>query len=210
MLLAPWMTLEEVAPERIVKLRGGDGAVDAAAHEEVADIGVGLEQHRCGKEDVVNADDAFLVELDVVDERRSAVQREIQRVVQVVVQVRAGADDEIHQPALHEFHEAAAEARRGEGAGDRQPDRRVVLRQEHLVREDPAGFTQPGGVEGLKALVDQLPDVGAAPRPVVANGFSGQVAFLARRSRCAVGHGGDVLSRAGRMEAAGLSRPLGP
>jgi len=47
-----------------------------------------------------------------------------------------------------------------------------VLRQEHLVREDPTGLAEPGGVEGLEALVDQMPDVGAATRPVIANRFA--------------------------------------
>ena len=60
-------------------------------------------------------------------------------------------------------------------AGDGQRDRRVVLGQQHLVGEDAAGFAKPRGVERLKALVDQVPDVGAAAGPVVADGFAGQV-----------------------------------
>jgi hypothetical protein len=162
-----------------VQLRGRHGTVHAATAKKIADVCVGLEQHCRREQDVVDPDDAFLVELDVVDEGRSAMEREVQRVVQVVIQVRAGADDEIHQPAFHQFNDAAAEARRRERAGDRQPDRGVVLRQKHLVRENPAGLTQPGCVEGLKPFVDQVPDVGAAARPVVPNGFSGQVVRFA-------------------------------
>jgi hypothetical protein len=51
-----------------------------------------------GKQHVVDADDAFFVQLDVVHEGRAAVQREVQRVVQVVIEVGAGADDEVDSP----------------------------------------------------------------------------------------------------------------
>ena len=49
------------------------------------------------------------------------MQREVQRVVQVVVQVGAGADDEVDQAALHQLDDAAAEAGRGHRAGDVRP-----------------------------------------------------------------------------------------
>ena len=150
-------------------------AVHARPHQEVADVGVGLEQHRRGKQHVVDPDDAVLVQLDVVDERRAAVQREVQRVVQIVIEIGAGADDEVDEPALHQLDDAAAKSGRRQRAGDRQPDRRVVLGQQHLVGEDAAGLAEPGGVERLKALVDELPDVGAAARPVVPDGLAGQV-----------------------------------
>ena len=127
-----------------------------------------------GKQHVVDADDAFLVQLDVVEERRAAVQREVQRVVQVVIEVRAGGDDEVDQPALHHLDDAAAEAGRRQRAGDRQPDRRVVLRRQHLVGEDLARLAEPRGVERLESLVDQLPDLGAAVRPVVADRLAGE------------------------------------
>ena len=68
------------------------------------------------------------------EERRAAVQREIQRVVQVVIQVRAGRDDEVDQAAVHHLDDAPAEAGRRHRAGNGQPDGRVVLRRQHLVR----------------------------------------------------------------------------
>ena len=49
-----------------MELGRGDRLVQAGADDEVADVGVGLEQHRGREQDVVNADDAFLVQLDVV------------------------------------------------------------------------------------------------------------------------------------------------
>ena len=71
-------------------------------------------------------------------------------------------------------------------------DRRVVLRQQHLVGEDAARLAQPRGVERLKALVDQMPDVGAAARAVVADRLAGQVirAGFLRRSGRTIGHRG--------------------
>ena len=90
------------------------------------------------------------------------MQREIQRVVQVVIQVRAGTDDEIHQPAIHHLDHAAADAGRRHGTGDRQANRRVFLGIEHLVGEDAAGLGQSRGVERLKAFIDQVADFLAA------------------------------------------------
>ena len=152
-----------------------DRAVQARAHEEVANVRVGLEQHRRRKQHVVDADDAVFVQLDVVDEGRSSVQREVQRVVQIVIEVGAGADDEVDEPALHQLDHAAAKTGRRQRAGNRQRDGRVVLGQQHLVGEDAAGLTEPRGVEGLKAFVDEVPDVGAAAGPVVPDGLAAQV-----------------------------------
>jgi hypothetical protein len=103
------------------------------------------------------------------------VQREVQRVVEVVVEVRAGADDEVDEPALHQLDHRAAEARRGQRAGHREGDRGVVIGRQHLVAEDAAGLAQPGGVEGLEAFIDERPHVGAAARAVVADRTARQV-----------------------------------
>ena len=96
------MAVEQILAEPIVELRGRDGPDMLRPHEEIADVGVGLEQHRRRKQHVVDADDALLVQLDVVEERRAAVEREVQRVVEVVIEVRAGADDEVDEPAVHQ------------------------------------------------------------------------------------------------------------
>jgi len=74
------------------------------------------------------------------EERRPAMKSEIQCVVEVVVQIRAGADQKIEQPAFHHLDHAAAESRGRHSAGDGEPDRRVVLWIEHLVRENLAGL----------------------------------------------------------------------
>jgi hypothetical protein len=50
-----------------------------------------------------------------------------------------------------------------------------VLWEEHLVREDTARFAETCGVECLKPFVDEMADVGAALRPVIADRFAAQV-----------------------------------
>ena len=89
--------------------------------------------------------------------------------MQVVVQVGAGADDEVDEPSFHQFNDASAEAGGGERAGERQSNRRVVLLGEHLVAKNAAGFAQPGGIERLKSLVDQGANRRTALRAVVAD-----------------------------------------
>ena len=99
------------------------------------------------------------VQLHVVEERRAAVQREVQRVVEVVIEVRAGADEEVDEAAVHHLDDAAAEPGRRQRAGDGQADRRVVLGRQHLVGEDVARLGQPAGVERLEPVVDQVADL---------------------------------------------------
>jgi hypothetical protein len=178
MLLAPRVPLEQIAAQAVMKLRGGDRFVEPGAHDEIANVGVGFEQHRCGKQHVVDSNHAVFVQLHIVQERRAAPQREVQRVVEIVIQVRARRDDEVHQPAIHQLDHAAAEAGRRHGSGNRQPDCRVALRGQHLVCEDLARLGQAAGVERLKSFVDQTPDIRAAGRPVIANGLARQELLL--------------------------------
>ena len=65
--------------------------------------------------------DPLLVQLHVVQKRRAAVKGEVQRVVEVVIQVRAGADHEIDQPAVHELDDAATQSGRCESTSDGEP-----------------------------------------------------------------------------------------
>jgi hypothetical protein len=50
-----------------------------------------------------------------------------------------------------------------------------VLGQQHFVREDAAGFSETRRIEGLKTFIDELPEIGAAFRPVIPNGLTTQV-----------------------------------
>jgi hypothetical protein len=150
------------------------GTVDLGVVQKRADERIGVEQHLRRKQDVVDPDDALFVEHAIIEKRRAAVQREVQRVMQIVIEVRAGADDEIDQTAFHDFDDAAAKTGRRQCAGDGEADRRVVIFREHLVAVDAARFTETRGVERLKAVIDELLDFLTAARAVVIDGLTGK------------------------------------
>src|SRR5262245_20134859 len=122
MLFAAGELLQQIQPDTIVQLGGSNGTFQLRSDEKIANVRVGLEKHRGGKQDVINANDALFVQRHVVYERGATMQGEIQRVVQVVVQIRARADDEINQTAIHHLDHAAADASGRHGAGDGQSD----------------------------------------------------------------------------------------
>ncbi len=76
--------------------------------------------------------------------------------MEVVIEIGAGADHEVDQPAVHQLDDAAAEPGGGERAGDGQADGGVAFRGQHLVGVDVAGFGEAPGVERLEAPLDQL------------------------------------------------------
>ncbi len=169
------VAFQQVAAEGVVQLGRRYRPVDSPSHEKVTHVRVRFEEYCRWEEHVVDPDDALFVELDVIDEGRSAVKREVQRVMKIVVEVGAGADQEVHQPSFHQLDHAPAKTRRGQSAGDGQRDGRVMLRQEHLVGENAAGLAESRCIEGLKPFFDEVPDVGASARSIVPNGFAGQV-----------------------------------
>ena len=74
--------------------------------------------------------------------------------MKIVVEVGARADQEVNEPALHQLDHTAAETRGCQCTGDGQRDSRVVLGQQHLVGENPTGFTKPRRIECLKTLLN--------------------------------------------------------
>ena len=174
-LLAARISIEEVHAEPVVELRSRDRAGELGPHDELTNVLVGFQQNGRREEDVVNADDSLLVQLHVVEKRRAAVEREVQRVMQIVIQVGAGTDDKVNETAIHQLDHAAAEAGRRERAGNGQADRRVVLRSEHLLREDVTGLGQTPGVERLETAVDEMSDLRAPARTVVLDWLAGEV-----------------------------------
>src|SRR5262245_26210299 len=193
-----------------MELGSRDRSIQTGSDEEVANVRGGFEQYRRGEEHVVDADDAIFVEFDVIDEWRAPVQREVQRVMQIVIQIRARADDEVDETSLHQLNNAAAQTGGRQRACDGEPDRRVVLGQQHFVGEDSAGFTETRGIECLEALVDQLPEIGATARPVIPYGLSAQVVrtgFFWCSWRT-VGHQGCSLAPPHHNESSALSTTL--
>ena len=173
--LALGLSLEEITAQRVMQFGRRHGSVDTPSHQEVANVGIGLEEHGRREEHVVDTDDALFIELDVIDEWRTAMKREVQRVMKIMVEVGASTDEEVHQPPFHQLDYAPAKAGRRQGARDCQRDSRVMLREEHLVGKDSTGLTEPRGVERLKPFFDEMPDVGASAGPIVSNGLARQV-----------------------------------
>ena len=86
------------------------------------------------------------------------MQREVQRVVDVVVEVGAGADHEVNRAALHQRDDRAADARRSHRAGDGQADRDVLLRIEHAIGVESRRLVEPAGVIRLERAIHQVGD----------------------------------------------------
>jgi hypothetical protein len=140
-----------------VELRRGHLAAEGLPRDELAEEGIGVEEHLVGEDDVVDADDALLAQFRVVDERRPLVEREVQAEVGVVVEVRAGGDDPVDEAGLDERDDAGdADAGGGEGAGQGHADRDAVA--DHLLGEEAAGVAQAAAVVGEEMAVDQFLD----------------------------------------------------
>src|SRR5215467_9463044 len=97
MLFTARVAVEQIAAEAVVKLGRGYRLVQPRSNDEVADVSVGFQEDRGRKEHVVNANHALFVQVAIVDERRSAMQREVQRVVQIMVEVGARRDEEVDE-----------------------------------------------------------------------------------------------------------------
>src|SRR5258706_4316650 len=124
--------------------------------EALAQEAIRIQQHLVTKEHVVDADDARFVQLGVTELEGAAMQRVIERMVDVVVEVGAGADNEVYRAALHQRDDATTDAGWGHCAGNRQADRHVLLGIEHAAGEEPGSLADTPGVVGLKRLVDQV------------------------------------------------------
>src|SRR5918993_422839 len=105
-----------------------------------------------------------------------------------MIEVRAGTDDEVHQPAIHHLDHASTDAGGRHSTGDRETNRRLLVGREHFFREDPAGFRQPGGIERLKALIDEMSDFLAALWAIETDGLARERVLRSRGAWMAVRH----------------------
>ena len=98
---------------------------------------------------------SFCAKCEVVEVGPALVQRQVQGVVRVVVEVRPGRDDPVDEPGLDQRDQAAhAQPGGRQGARERQPDRAIGL--EHLAGEDLADLAEPARVVAQEGLVDQV------------------------------------------------------
>ena len=110
------------------------GALELRALDDLPEERVRAEQDVVVEEDVVDADDAVLAQDGVACCRITAVHREAEAEVRVVVEVRAGGDDPVDEARLDERDDRRhAEPRRRERAGEREADGDVVARASFCV-----------------------------------------------------------------------------
>ena len=122
---------------------GAHGLLELRPLDDLAHEGVGIEEDIVGEEDVVDADDAVIAQDDVVEEGGTGEEFHAEAVVEVVVEVRAGGDDPVHEARFHQRDDGGgAEAGGGQRAGERQADGAVV--GEHLV-DVKSGRLRRGG-----------------------------------------------------------------
>ena len=111
------------------------------------------------REDVVEADDAQAREPHVVAVRVALRVREAERLVDVVVEVGAGADDDIDQPVLDQVDDKRPHAGRHHRAGEAEEDRRLVA--QHRL-PDLRGDAEVARLEGRVAhALDEIGRGGA-------------------------------------------------
>ncbi len=102
--------VEFIAPHGPLKL----GPLDDFAHESI-----GVEQDIVIKEDIVDTDDSFVTEFDVIEEWGAGVKFHAQAEMEVMIEVCARGDDPVHEPCLHQGDDGgAAEASGGQSAGE--------------------------------------------------------------------------------------------
>ena len=107
------------------------------------------------------------------------VNRVIQREVHVVIQIRAGGNDPVHETRLDQRDDAgAAEAGRRQRAGDAHADGHIGV--EHAVGEKLAGFLEPRGVVGEENLVDDVGQLFLAGEVFRHDAFARHVFLLVR------------------------------
>ena len=162
--------------EVVVQLRRGDQAAEVLRRllERLAHERVGVEERVLGDEDVVDALDAGLVQLLVVHVEVSLDDRQLQREVEVVVQVRARRDDEVDEAGLDHRLDRAAHPRGRHRARHGERDRRARI--DHPA-EQIAALREPAAVEGAGAAihVDEILDRHPGPEPHRLDGWAREV-----------------------------------
>ena len=165
-----------------VELRSAHRALEFRGGDHFAEERVGVEQHRVVEEDVVDAHHALLAQLDVVGLVRALVHREPQGEVGVVVEVRSGRHDPVHEPRSHQRDDRAhPEPRRGERPGDGERNRDVV--RQHALDEQPRPLLEPCRVVRQERAVDEIGRGLLAGDGRRVDGAAGDARVLSRHSR---------------------------
>ena len=147
--------------------------------EDPAQDIVGAHEHVVVVEqDVVDADHAIAPQLGIAHKGRPAPQRQVHRVVHVVVEVRAGGHDPVHEASLDQGnYGGAAQTRRSQRSCQAHAHRDPVVGQ-HFFRKQAAAFAQAAGVVGEKGCVDEIRQALLARDRLGQNALAPQVHLL--------------------------------
>ena len=89
----------------------------------LADERVRIEQHPIIKQDVVDPDNLFAAQFDIVDERRALIELHIEAEMDVVVEIRPGGDDPVDKPGFDQRDQAGfSQTGRHQRAGEADAD----------------------------------------------------------------------------------------
>src|SRR5271157_4554235 len=145
----------KVAADLVVKLGSSHGPGEGLVANQLAVERIGVEQGLVVEDHVIDADHVVLPQGIVVEVGAALVHGQVEREVSVVVQIRSGGDDPVHESRLDQRNQAAhAQTGGGQGSRDRQADR--AIRLEKPASEDLADLTQPPRVVAYKRVVDQV------------------------------------------------------
>ena len=164
-----------VLAEQVVQLGGAHLLLEFGLDQDVAqDLVGGHQAVAVAEQHVVDAHDVVVAQLGVVHLEAADAHRVVQREVQVVVEVRAGGDDPVHEAGLDQRHDGgAAQAGRRERAREAHADGDVRL--QHLLGEELAAFLEPRAVVGEEGVVDEVGELLLAGEVLGQDALAGQV-----------------------------------
>jgi hypothetical protein len=87
---------------------GAHGGLEFRGLNGLPDECIRIQKDIIIEEDVVDADDAFIPELNIIDERGTGMQVQVQTEMQIMVEVCACGDDPIDVTALNEGDDGAS------------------------------------------------------------------------------------------------------
>ena len=195
----------------VVQLRRGHRPLRKVL-QRVADEGISVEEHFIFEKDVIDADDARLVQIGVVQLEGATMQGEVEGIVHVMIEVGPGAHDEVNRAALHQREDDAPHASGCHRASDGQADGDIFFGVEHHIGIKPRRLVEPARVIGLEGVVNEISGAHLLTQPLRSNAVAGEVVAWGLMRLCLASGLGGAFMRAvwhGESRPFGMPRPAG-
>ena len=165
--------------EVMIKFPGSHFLLEFRPHQDSSQPSIRFHQNIfIIEENVVDPGYALLPQIRIIHEMAAAVHGQVEGEMQVVIHIRAGGGDPVHETVVHQRNDGGrSQAGRGQGPGQAQTHGHILLGI--FVPQQMAGRPQPAAVVGVQ-VVDQFDDVRFLGNRLRKNPFPGQVIFLAR------------------------------